>query len=218
MLTSTLRNEMREFMKQKKNRVGQIIKNKNGQEMTIITYRHCRDIDVVFEDGTVVNHQRMEDFIAGKIVNPNYKIAYDISMNEFIAQYYFQHIGFDKYECGTLQEYGLENYSLDLFNPTMKIGIEYDGNIHQHHTNRDETKDSLCAQNNIYLIRIRERLPQTKNAQCYHLATPTHFSSRYEDILKEIANHLHQKFDIDLIDINFKKDKQLILDTYAKNM
>ena len=203
-------------MNKKKQRIGETTKNKNGQTMTIIAYRDCRDIDVQFEDGTIVCHQRMENFTAQRIVNPNYKIAYDISVNEFIMQFYFQQIGFNKYECGELNDYGLENYSLDLFNPTVMIGIEYDGKIHEHNTDRDEKKDILCRNNGIQLIRIRERINNTKIAKCYSLSTPTHFSQRYENILKDITQHLHDTASLPLITIDFKKDRLVILDKYSK--
>ena len=43
----------------------------NGQKMTIIAYRGCRDIDIQFEDGTIVTNKNYKAFIIGKIKNPN---------------------------------------------------------------------------------------------------------------------------------------------------
>lgn len=53
-------------------RVG--IKNKmnNGQIAEIIRYRKASDIDVMFEDKTIVNNRSYYSFIDGKISNPNY--------------------------------------------------------------------------------------------------------------------------------------------------
>lgn len=60
-------------MNKKKQRIGETTKNKNGQTMTIIAYRDCRDIDVQFEDGTVVQNRRYSDFKRGYVANPNLK-------------------------------------------------------------------------------------------------------------------------------------------------
>ena len=44
----------------------------NGQKMTIVAYRGCNDIDIQFEDGTIVTNRRYESFKRGGIGNPNY--------------------------------------------------------------------------------------------------------------------------------------------------
>ena len=54
------------------NRVGETILATNGQKMTIIEYRNSNDIDVQFEDGTVVEHRTYKFFIKGQIKNPHY--------------------------------------------------------------------------------------------------------------------------------------------------
>ena len=43
----------------------------NGQRATIIVCRSCKDIDVQFEDGTILEHRSYGNFIKGKIKNPN---------------------------------------------------------------------------------------------------------------------------------------------------
>ena len=45
----------------------------NRQTMTIIEYRNNNDIDIQFEDGTVVKNKSYNNFKKGKIKNPNYK-------------------------------------------------------------------------------------------------------------------------------------------------
>ena len=52
--------------------IGEKTKMKNGQIATIVVYRSVGDIDVQFEDGTVVKHRRMQNFYSGEIKNPNY--------------------------------------------------------------------------------------------------------------------------------------------------
>ena len=50
--------------------VGQIQKMSNGLFAEIITYRNSTDIDVQFEDGTIREHVRVEDFQQGYIKHP----------------------------------------------------------------------------------------------------------------------------------------------------
>ena len=54
-----------------KNKVGQENIANNGQKMVIINYRSCRDLDVRFEDGTVVQNRSYASFANGTIRNPN---------------------------------------------------------------------------------------------------------------------------------------------------
>ena len=43
----------------------------NGQKMTIIAFRRCYDLDVQFEDGTIVRNKTYTNFKSGLIRNPN---------------------------------------------------------------------------------------------------------------------------------------------------
>lgn len=55
------------------NRVGTVTKANNGMNMKIVSYRGNSDIDVQFEDGTVVKNKRYQEFVKGSIRNPNVK-------------------------------------------------------------------------------------------------------------------------------------------------
>lgn len=52
-------------------KIGQTKKMSNGQMATIIKYTSCSDIDVQFEDGTIVTHKIYNAFVSGHIRNPN---------------------------------------------------------------------------------------------------------------------------------------------------
>lgn len=43
-----------------------------GQKMTVEVYRNSHDVDIRFEDGTLVTHKKYGDFVKGLIANPNY--------------------------------------------------------------------------------------------------------------------------------------------------
>ena len=57
-----------------------------GQKMRIVAYRNATDIDVEFEDGTVVEHRTYRRFKEGHISNPNYS-DYDKVGEENISNY-----------------------------------------------------------------------------------------------------------------------------------
>ena len=50
-----------------------LILQKNGQIMTIIAYRNAVDLDVQFEDGTIVKNKQYDKFKKGQIKNLNLK-------------------------------------------------------------------------------------------------------------------------------------------------
>lgn len=53
-------------------RTGEIRKMVNGQKAEIIAYRTKIDLDVMFEDGTIVKNKKYTNFKRGCIGNPNY--------------------------------------------------------------------------------------------------------------------------------------------------
>ena len=55
----------------RKSRVGETSISTNGEKMTIIRYEGTNDVTVMFEDGTVVEHVRCNNFVKGRIANPN---------------------------------------------------------------------------------------------------------------------------------------------------
>lgn len=52
-------------------RTGETNIAKNGQKMTIVACRGARDIDIEFEDGTLLQHKRYDLFLNGTVCNPN---------------------------------------------------------------------------------------------------------------------------------------------------
>ena len=54
----------------RKNRIGETNISNQGYKMTIIEYRREDDIDIQFEDGTVIKHRKYGDFKRGKVKYP----------------------------------------------------------------------------------------------------------------------------------------------------
>ena len=53
-------------------RIGESRPSTTGEMMTIIAYRGCHDMDIQFEDGTIVTNKTHQNFMLGEITNPNY--------------------------------------------------------------------------------------------------------------------------------------------------
>ncbi len=58
----------------------------------------------------------------------------------------------------TVSRHKIESYEIDIFIPSKKIGIEFDGSyFHKNSNDKDLIKNNICKKNNIKLIRIREK-------------------------------------------------------------
>ena len=58
--------------------VGEVGYNNNGERMTIVRYGNYYDIDVQFDDGTIVEHRRYGHFLKGQIKNPYFPSVYGV--------------------------------------------------------------------------------------------------------------------------------------------
>ena len=65
-------------MAEKKDRLNEIGYNNDGERMTIVRYVNNVDIDVQFEDGTIVEHKQYDKFLKGNIKNPMTSSVYGI--------------------------------------------------------------------------------------------------------------------------------------------
>ena len=78
-----------------------------------------------------------------------------ISLPEKIIYYYLK-----KAFSDTIANYKplwLNNKEIDIYIPSKKVGIEYDGAYYHKDYERDLLKDELCKSNGVTLIRIREK-------------------------------------------------------------
>ena len=89
---------------------------------------------------------------------------------------------------------------LDIYIPTLKIAIEYDG-AYFHSTagsaEREERKDSFCAENDICLVRLREKpLKPTPNA----INIPCDCSTwdKIERTCMDVIHYLNPEAEVDI--------------------
>lgn len=80
-------------MSKLKNRIGETNRANNGLMMKIIVYHSAADIDVQFEDGTIVSHKTYYHFLKGKIAHPEIHTRSTKCKNKHIGQHNINRAG-----------------------------------------------------------------------------------------------------------------------------
>jgi hypothetical protein len=130
---------------------------------------------------------------------PNCSIA-GTSFSEQAVLFYVKKLFSD-----TVSRYNGFGMELDIYIPSIKTAIEYDG-IYYHNSKRaiekENKKDELCKENDIQLIRIRDpKLPDTKDAvriDCKDIQGK-HLNSAIAELLKYLDSNNNT-------DVNIEKD------------
>lgn len=115
-----------------------------------------------------------------------------------------------------ISRYKLNRTEFDVYSPSCKIAIEYDGwawHKGKEKIEKDNKKDIFCKKHGIKLIRIREEgLPKTLYARNYFLPQP--FSTEnFDNVIKQIYQ---KEFDMPFVDIDTKVHGFEILKNYRK--
>lgn len=107
----------------------------------------------------------------------------------------------------------LDGKELDIYIPSKKIAIEYDGKKWHQNIDKDINKNQLCTDNNITLIRIREKGLET--IPCDNIKV---YEYEYGDLqeLSNIISQLLEKLNI-LTSINIVDDEYAIKESYYKH-
>ena len=137
---------------------------------------------------------------------------------ELIVLYYLNQYS----NCEIIHRYRELGFEIDIYIPSLKIGIEYDGvYFHQNKTKQDLTKNKHCVENGITLYRIREKglksLNDTSIDIVYNHNSKKEFSSLISQLILVIFN---KKVNIDiekdaeklnLLTTTFKKENSLLI-------
>ena len=106
------------------------------------------------------------------------------SFPEYALAYYLE-----KYDLGVVHSYKGKGYELDIYIPSKRIAIEYDGYYwHKSKTKKDLEKNQKCKKDGIKLYRIREGLPPLKEGSIDYIVQKDqkNLSKVLEKILSEI--------------------------------
>ena len=145
-------------------RLGQVGVNNQGLKMTIIAYRKADDIDIQFEDGTIVENKRYDNFLKGQIANLNV-LSDGISIPEKFMWNVLKELNIEfKTQLNKKDFDWCQNYKYDFYIPSLNMVIETHGRQHYEKSDRgrtleeeqlnDKLKKELALNNNIknYII------------------------------------------------------------------
>ncbi len=143
----------------------------NGQKATIIRYNGFNDIDIQFEDGTIVEHKQMSAFRTGSIGNPNiHRSRGEIEIIDFLVA---NNIQFEQeYSFSDLKgvNKGKLRFDFAIFDRTGNVVllIEFQGKQHyevvdffngdiglQERLANDELKKKYCISHCIDLLEVK---------------------------------------------------------------
>lgn len=107
------------------------------------------------------------------------------SFPEYAITYYLKKSGVD-----VVHSYKGQGYELDIYIPTKKVAIEYDGCFwHKNKTKIDLAKNKMCVKDGIKLYRIREGLPSLNDTSIDFVVQENQkdLSEKLKKILSEIV-------------------------------
>lgn len=96
----------------------------------------------------------------------------------------------------------LHPFELDIYIPSLKLGIEYDGEAFHSESEKDKKKDHLCTENGVSVIRIREpKCPEySSDSKKYNLRNLS--TEELERIIIQVLKDISKK----TIEVDIQKD------------
>ena len=132
--------------------------------------------------------------------------AKNIPFNEKTVAYYLAQVFPDLIE--TYRPACLRGKELDMYIPSLNIGIEYDGGRF-HRLENDLHKNQLCAEGGIPLIRIRDELAGYLQAD-ENCTIIKRYSNSNRDFKRTLKVLFKQLGVTDMPDINLERDRPII--------
>ena len=124
------------------------------------------------------------------------------SFPEYALLYYLKKYGLD-----AIHSHKAKGYELDIYIPSKKIAIEYDGYFwHKNKEKKDLEKNRKCEKDGITLYRIREELPPLNDSSIDYIVQDN--KRDLEQLLKKVLT----KITGNDLEINLKKDNIFIED------
>lgn len=106
-----------------------------------------------------------------------------------------------KYGLETIHSYKERGYELDVYIPSKKVAIEYDGYLwHKNKTKQDLIKNYNCVKDGIKLYRIREGLPLLNDSSIDYVV------QRNQEDLSKILKLLLSEIAETIVDVDLKRD------------
>lgn len=125
---------------------------------------------------------------------------YQTSSQEMKVYYYLSKYFTDAISSYDDKEHGISE--IDVYIPSLKVGVEYDGGRWHTNIENDRYKDEMCQRQNIRLIRIREYKCPKYDSNCMFIFLKDTSMKELKMAIEEILDFL----EVENIDIDFKRD------------
>ncbi|MBQ4113292.1 MAG: zinc-ribbon domain-containing protein [Clostridia bacterium] len=113
----------------------------------------------------------------------------------------------------------LNKQEIDIYIPTLSVGIEYDGDYWHREAEKDMAKDKLCAEYGVHLIRVREpECPAYEAEYSYHITTRAAQANilYMEAVIRKLFEYLDHTFQTNVIpEVDIQAHYPLILQDCA---
>ena len=138
-----------------------------------------------------------------------------ISFSEKAIFYYVKQVFSDATENEKLSCLG--GKEVDIFIPSLKVGIEYDGSFWHRDVNRDLIKDEKCKNGRVELIRIRENDCPRYDSDSYKIYYDSKFKNNsLTEAINELLKFIIKRNNTNkTIDVDVDRDYSIILDKYV---
>lgn len=169
----------------------------NGMYATCIEYRNSEDIDVQFDDGTIVKHKVKSCFYSGSIANPNILSG---SLPEQVIYYFlkkhFKNVDHNFRPNWLKNPATKSNLEIDIWIPSLKVGVEYDGvKWHNKETQKSAMKAELITKANeiskIYTFLENGCVVHDGPKHINYLLSSTSNTGEYVTLLDELEKYLN---------------------------
>ena len=118
------------------------------------------------------------------------------SFPEFALMFYLK-----KYDLEVIHSYRGNGYELDIYIPSIKVAIEYDGFFwHKEKTIDDLKKNQKCKNDGITLYRIREELPSLNDSSIDYIVP------KYRADLAKVLSEVLGKIVGNVVDVDLDRD------------
>ena len=116
----------------------------------------------------------------------------------------------------SVNRYLYKGVELDIYIPSLRVGVEYDGVAYHKDSNKDVTKNDFCIENNIHLVRIREKgCPSLRDFDKVLIRDDVLSDSSLNKVISQLFRLLRKEIEPNFIDIN--RDRAEIYQSYIFN-
>ena len=177
-------------------RIGETNINNQDLIMTIMAYRGCMDIDIQFEDGTIVKNREYGSFLKGTIANPNV-LSDGISIPEKFMWNMLKELNIEfKTQLNKRDFEWCQNYKYDFYIPSLNMVVETHGKQHYKESIWGSSRTLEEEQLN---DRLKKELALNNNIKNYVVVDcrKSELDWLKESVIKELGNYF------DLSNINW---------------